>query len=105
MILTQMLELPDDLGNFGCTSLPILEEGKITVFCENAQTKNRLLRVVGTLSLRGRDLQAAGWDEWEGKSKIRVYFPRNPGPPDLILKCLKKQNACVTDTSNHPAPL
>lgn len=99
MIMTQMLELPEDLGNIGCTSPPILDEGKITVFCANAETKSWLVRVVGTLSLGGRDLQAAGWDEWEGKSKIRVFFPQNPGSPDLILKCFQKQNACVTDTS------
>ncbi len=98
-ILCKIDELPDDSGNIGCSSPPVLEDGKITVYCVNAATRDWLMRVVGTLSTRGRDLLAARWDEWEGKSKIRVFFPTNPGPPDRMLLRIQKQNACVTDTS------
>lgn len=101
-IISKILELPDDhgLGNIGCSAPPVLENGKITVFCANAETRNWLISVVGSLGHNGRDLQATRWDEWEeDMSKIRIYFPVNPGSPDQMLMHIEKQNACVRDTS------
>lgn len=101
-IISKILELPDDhgMGNIGCSGPPVLENGKITVFCANAETRNWLISVVGSLGHNGRDLQATRWDEWEeDMSKIRIYFPVNPGSPDQMLMHIEKQNACVRDTS------
>ena len=98
--LNALDSLPEDAGDIGIIDVK-LEDGIITVKCVNQESKDWLCGIVGKMTdlWEGIQLRIDSLTSIRNFKRMILRIPGTPVNSGVILARLRRQNACVGDTS------